>query len=388
MDDFIMHDAIMPLIAHEYTHFIDATSTCWGLYHLSLLDNAYRAALGMREGNFHHLKTLHDHLRGLRIPLYYRTIERTAPRTLEWRYQVTIGRRFTSSGHLDNAPPILFCSFYNSEGKRLARAPISTLSLLETSAMAQELQSRYSMLSLISGPEAIVEKRRQNDNVLRHLYDHTITEYSVCAHLVANYQQCTDIISGYVLAGMLSRFVLDFPWKGYQFLAKSPIIGALFQGPDAKIYEDAIRQGLVVGDGGILYYLLVHTLPKGAAESRVSMVDALESTVHAWGLQMDKLRDDSLAEGQKFASHVLTSPSPALREIGMAGYKNQISIGQSDLKLDFCSLQLPQAMFGDCESYSVFDSPGNALGKISTEFFFNDLYPLERRTEDFAEACV
>lgn len=388
MDDFVIHDPIKPLIAHEYTHFVDATSTCWGLYHLSLLDNAYRAAGEMKEYNFHHLKTLHDHLRGLRIPLYYRTVETKAHPTLEWRYQVTIGRRFMSNGSLENAPPILFCSFYNPEGQRLARAPISTLSLLETSAMAQELQSRYSVLSLLSGPEALVEKRRQSDNALRHLYDHTITEYSVCAHLVANYQQCTDIIAAYILAGMLSRFVLDFPWEGYQFLAKSPIVGALFKGPDAKIYETAIRQGLLVGDGGMLYYLLVHTLPQGATDSRVSMVDALETTVRAWGLRMDQLRDSSLAEGQKLATQVLTSPSAALRAIGMAGYKNQNSIGQSDLELDFDALQLPQAMFGDCESYPVFESPGNELGKISTDFFFNDLYPLERRTEDFAEACV
>ncbi|MBN5048929.1 hypothetical protein JY456_01030 [Stenotrophomonas maltophilia] len=387
-EEFHAHDSIMPLIAHEYTHFIDATSTCWGLHHLTLLDNAYRAATSRKEREFHHLKALDNHLRALRLPAYYRTVAKDVKATREWGYVVTIGRRFTANGHLDAAPPIPFCTFHTKDRQHLARAPISVLSLLETSAMAQEIQSRLLALKDLAGAEGQVERRMQSEKALRYLYDHTITEYSVCAHLVANYQGCADIYLAYTLAGMLSRFTLDFPCSGFQLLADSPALNGLFGVHDAHDYIKAVRDGLRVGDRGMLYYVIVCALPPDAAESIDVMGGALRFAIERLGLKMEEVRDGALAEGQALAAQVLVSPSAALRSLGSAGYRNQSKIGQTSLRLDFNVLQLPQAMLADCESHSIFDSDANELGRHSVDFFFDGLQPLERTTAEFAEACI
>lgn len=387
-DEFHAHEAIMPLIAHEYTHFIDATSTCWGLSHLALLDNAYRAVASRDEREFHHLRKLNDHLRALRLPSYYRTVATGVKATREWSYVVTIGRRFTASGHLDAARPIPFCNFLTKEGHHLARAPISALSLLETSAMAQEMQSRLLPLKDLSGPEGQVEQRMQIEKALRYLYDHTITEYSVCAHLVANYQGCTDIYLAYALAGMLSRFALDFPRTGFQFIADSPAIPGLLGVPNSHVYIQAVREGLRAGDHGMLYYIIVCALPRGAAESLDAMGGALRFAIAKFGLRMEDVRDEALTEGQLLAAQLQVSPSTALRSLGRAGHQNQGQIGQTARFLDFNALQLPQAMLSDCESHAIFDSETNELGGHSIDYFFDDLQSLERTTAEFADACI
>lgn len=49
---------VFPLAVHEYTHFIDATSTLWGLRHLKMMKEAYEAndAIGGTESDFYKAK--------------------------------------------------------------------------------------------------------------------------------------------------------------------------------------------------------------------------------------------------------------------------------------------------------------------------------------------
>ncbi|MDG2509376.1 hypothetical protein [Stenotrophomonas maltophilia] len=388
MHDFVARDPIMPLVAHEYTHFVDATSTCWGLNHLLLLNGAYQAHQSRVEDQFFRYKVLDNHMRGLRVPAYYRTVAKNTPATRRWGYYFTAGRRFTAAGHLKDAPPIIFCNFTTEDRKFLARSPISALSLLETSAMAQELLTRMSVLAEVAGEEANVEKVMQVEKILKYLYDHTITEYSVCAHVVANIQQCSDILLGYSLAGMLSRFSLDFPRAAFEPLSATPLLPVLFGVPDGDPSVQLIREGLRLGDRGILYYVLAHALPKGATDSIAVMGGALRYAVERLGLRMEALREWTLEEGRLLELQVRQGPSEGLRALANAGVQNQAAISQSAIRLDFNSLQVPQALLGDCESHAIYDSDHNVLGRVSSEQFFNELNFLERATADFSEACI
>ncbi|MET4679606.1 hypothetical protein [Stenotrophomonas rhizophila] len=388
LDYFHAYDRVMPLVVHEYTHFVDATSTCWGLHHLSLLDNAYRATRAEKEDRYHHLKSLHDHMRALRLPAYYRLVGREIRPTREWAYQVTIGRRFTAKGHAHDAPPIALCTFRTVAGDLLARSPVSILSLLETSAMAQELQSRITFLAIVEGAEASIEGHLQNEKALKYLYDHTITEYSVCAHLVANAQSCTDILAAYRLAGTLARFVLDFPAEGFRVAAAAPTLPTLFGVPETDEYVQAVRQGLRTGDHGMLYYVLATALPAGSTVSSDAMRKAISQAAQSLGLNMHMLRAAALAEGAAKLAHLRTSPSRALVALADAGKDNQARIPQLEIQLKLDTLHLPQVVLGDCASSCLLGAQDNLLRDMPADFYYDELSNLEKRSEVFAEACI
>lgn len=64
---------VIPLAVHEYTHFIDSTSTLWGLKHLLKMSEAYESnnVKGGREEEFYKAKQFLEHVRSLRLPEYY-----------------------------------------------------------------------------------------------------------------------------------------------------------------------------------------------------------------------------------------------------------------------------------------------------------------------------
>jgi hypothetical protein len=62
---------------HEYTHFLDYTSTLWGLRGLKLMNDAYMAdsdRYQATENDFFKAKKLYDFIRTLRLPQYYTVI--------------------------------------------------------------------------------------------------------------------------------------------------------------------------------------------------------------------------------------------------------------------------------------------------------------------------
>lgn len=72
---------VLALATHEYTHFIDATSTILGLQHLAKMNAAYSCSdrLGGREHTFRPAKVFFDHVRSLRLPEFYTAIEAGVP---------------------------------------------------------------------------------------------------------------------------------------------------------------------------------------------------------------------------------------------------------------------------------------------------------------------
>ncbi|MDH4396552.1 MAG: hypothetical protein QE278_12810 [Limnobacter sp.] len=60
---------VMTLAAHEYTHFVDATSSIWGMRHLSRV-NACHSVDSAYEAEFFVLKDTYDYMRSIRLPDY------------------------------------------------------------------------------------------------------------------------------------------------------------------------------------------------------------------------------------------------------------------------------------------------------------------------------
>jgi hypothetical protein len=163
---------ILPLAIHEYTHFIDATSTVWGLRHLHLMNEAYVSdeRRGSKEENFFKAKKFYDHVRAIRLPNYYTVTNSSQQNIRPWHSTISIGRLFTKDGGISKRP-VLFSRFANAKGGILVRSPISTVSLLEASAMSQEVMAHASLLNKTEAGFRLVEQAEFSRRILNHIYN-------------------------------------------------------------------------------------------------------------------------------------------------------------------------------------------------------------------------
>lgn len=389
LDQFHALDRVIPLVAHELTHFIDATSTCWGMRHLEVLDNAFRAYRFQQEQEFHNLKAASDHVRTLRLPKYYTLVTETDEQVIRpWTYQVTLGLRFTSSGSIEGALPIVFCRFGTLTGQNLARSPLSAVSLLETSAMSQELVQRFALLAAVQGPAALVEQHCQSSKALEHLYNHRITEYSACTHLIANHQQCIDVMRAYRLGGRLSRLVLNVPTKSFAEMADLQRLAAVFGVVPGDEYVHRVQRGLLQCDAGMLYHILCAALPEDSFNTEDAATAGIEAALARLGTSLGRIKQLAQEEVTAIAAKVAQSPSAVLRRLSGAGEQNFERLSQMGEVLRFHELHLPQVLFGDYESRTTFGCEDNLLKDLDLDTCFNELNPLEQAIHNFAEACV
>jgi hypothetical protein len=299
-----------------------------------------------------------------------------------------LGLRFTASGSIEGARPIAFCKFGTPEGTALARSPLSPVALLEASAMSQELVQRFAFLDSVQGPESLVEQRCQSSKSLEHLYNHRITEYSVCTHLIANHQQCIDAMRAYRLSGRLSRLVLNVPLKSFEEMADIERLAALFKVAPKDDYVQRVQRGLLQGDAGMLYYILCAAMPEDSFRSDEAGVAGIKVAFARIGTPLRRIKQLALEEVTAIAAKVAQSPSAVLRRLSGAGEKNFERLSHMGESLRFHELHLPQVLFGDYESRTTFGCEGNLLEDLDLDTCFNELNPLEQAIHNFAEACV
>jgi hypothetical protein len=388
LEQFQARSRILPLLAHELTHFVDATATLWGMHHLSFLDHAYRAMLRSEEQALYPLKALHDHVRGLRLPQYYTTQGPAQDARRPWRYQISIGRRFTASGHLDGRTSITFCRFQSAQGELLVRSPVSPVSLLETSAMAQELLLKVSLLLRLPTADKLIESGQFNRATMQYLYSRDLTEYSVCAHLVANHLHLTDPLHAFFLSGAIARWVLNAPRRAYEQVADRADLGRIVRAAEEHAYVIALRDGIRGGDLGALYHALVAALPARAGESEQAVKIAIEASMAALTLAPDDISNWRQEELADISSHIAASPCASLRQFAAAGLGNHARLRPYAVALPFAQLDLPQVLFGDVQYRHAVGDPGLPLARFNPEVAFQELHALERYSSNFAEACI
>lgn len=388
LEQFQARDAVLPLLAHELTHFIDATATLWGMRHLSLLDAAYTAMTMEDEAHFYSLKTLHDHVRLMRLPQYYTTQGPARSAARPWRYQVSLGRRYSATGSLNMATSITFCRFQCAEGELLVRSPLSPISLLETSAMAQEMMTRASLVKRLRAEEAIVESALISRRTLQYLYNRDLTEYSVCAHLVANHQQTSDALLTFSLSGTIARWVLNAPARAFQQVVEHAQLGRIVGASEDHPYVAALRDGIRAEDLGALYYAIVAALPKAALRGGASVQQAIELSLVALALDPGAVARWRAEDMGEISARVAAGVCPALRQLAAAGVSNHARMAPYEVALPFAVLDLPQVLFGDMRYLHAIGNSALPLAQIDPEVAFEQLHRLERYVANFAEACV
>lgn len=269
---------VLPLAAHEYTHFVDATSTLWGLKHLSYINDCNINEKG-DETQFHLLKRSYDYMRSIRLPDYYTTVSSTVPTNRPWRSDTTSGVIFSSEGKLTDRP-IVFVNFNNENGKRFVRSPLSMISLLEASAMANEIEVRSTLIQRLTKDERLIEQHHFNEELLSYIYNPDITEYSACFHLLANSQNEKDIGIASKCTGILVRTILNVPEIAFSTAANN--ISAYADAIKHDINHLAVQRiqmAMNYKNRGALFFLIVTLLPMGSTINEHAFFKGLEAAL-------------------------------------------------------------------------------------------------------------
>jgi hypothetical protein len=380
---------VQPLAVHEYTHFVDATSTLWGLRHLQLMNDAYKSNgdAGANETEFHKAKAFYDHMRTIRLPAYYTVVNKQPHDRRPWGSRITIGRIFDTKGEISDRP-VLFSQFLNSSSEVIVRSPISTVSILEASAMAQEVLSHARLLQLTDTDFRMIEEREFSRKHLEFLYTRDVTEYSVCVHILANKLGLKDSLIAFSMCARLTRLVLNFPQIGFDRLAADCPVEDVLEIPKGHEFAQAIRDGLGARDLGTLYYLLCSALPANVSETGKLFDAAVDVALANLGIEVKGLTEEIEMEAKKLITSFSASPIGYILQLASAGYENLKRTDFSLAELQFNQLNLPPVLLGDDSVTSLFDGKDNSLDKFDLEGCFFELDDGMSWVNRFSEGCI
>lgn len=251
-----------PLLGHEVKHWYDAHSTLWGLRLLkdiyccrNDLYEAENSGIGTKLFNFHRQLTMYDRIQYIKYPPYYSTVNPIANTEKPWRYDFSAGIMFSKYGKPTDRN-IFFTRFNNTKGELIARVPFSLCSLLEASAVAQELNSKIRIISLLEDP---VSKRIETDKLLKdtldELYNENLVEYSVVAHKISNAFQISDAVESYNIAAKMTRLILNLTDDVFVSIKPKELLLPQFEA-FFEPYENALRYL----DYGAIFSFLVDAL--------------------------------------------------------------------------------------------------------------------------------
>lgn len=377
---------VLTLATHEYTHYIDATSTVWGMQHLLKLEACLKVPLN-DETQFYNLKKTYDHLRQIRLPDYYTVIEKNSNAEKPWSSEVTSGVMFNPDGSVGDRP-VLFVRFWNAEKNLIARSPISLVSLLEASARANEIECRIRLVQRLQRDEALVEKRIINEKTLSYIYNPNFTEYSVCFHLLANCQNEKNIATVSMAVGLLTRLVLNFPDIAFITATKN------IQGYANKMQLSLdslevmrLKRSLELRNHGAMFFLICTLLPQYSLRTMSIFWTGIEAALRDLGLTREKLRYAAYQEVEECVKRLSKSANGSIRKIANAGHSNFQTTYKRNFTYALEELALPPALHGDFTQYSFSNSEKNLLKSYDLDVGYDDLIGGQIRAEKFSEAC-
>jgi hypothetical protein len=377
------------LAVHEYTHFVDSTSTLWGLRHLRMMHRAYTCNVG-DENKFHVMKAHYTHLKRLKFPDYYTTVSKQFNTDRPWQWKLTTGREFRPDGK-PGERPILFVRFFNEKWEPIIRSPISTISLLETGAMAAEMRVASSLLRRIEDDnERIVATKLFEDESFEYLYNPKLTEYSVCAHLVANRFNISEATQAFWGSSIIARVALNTSTTVYNTILKNVLVffdkvGLRYSEPEAK----AIRRALGNYDSGALFYVLCMMMDNEALESSAKFAVSLVVTMAKFGVHFERdYEKTALQEAETIVAELKGSAFVTIANVANAGFENLSTMigGFGTLHLD--EMNLPPVLLGDNTEYEFHAVASNKLRGLAVEESYFEMSDGQERMQEFGDACL
>lgn len=383
------------LAVHEYTHFVDASSTIWGINHLYLMNEAYLSSDSYKRDpeQFYKAKEFHTHITKIKYPKYYNFIGKVG-NPFPWGATPTMGLLFGADGKLTDEG-IVFMRFFTVSGDEIARTPISAVSILEASAMANEIFTKVSFVNMLNKEDLILANKDLHDEVMSFLYNKELTEYSACVHMLANQQQCKDVLQAFYLVSLITKIVLNATESVFNKILELNIFKEIFQIKDEKsIHYTRIKQGLIYKNMGMLYYLLVSGLPEESYVNPASAIKGVSISLSKLGLDIDFIKKSACEEFNKKCDEIETTQITPLKRLSIIARKNFNMIDIQKASLPFDKLHLPKVILNDFDEDDnfaeslIFPNKNNLLKDFNIDESYSELTKGVEWVYRFSESCV
>ncbi|WP_295522088.1 hypothetical protein [uncultured Pseudacidovorax sp.] len=232
---------------HEYTHFLDLTTTVYGL----TLVNKLVMAVAHFEKKGEHADPLSPAPVNLREEFDEIDRERMHAKNASgkwprpWGYRPYYGNARVSEGSTDEYL-LIGATFFDPATKAVfARAPFSVPAMLESNAVINELFLAHIFSKTQKFQSIDTEKllRALTEDTLKFFYDAGFLEYTVCFHRCANLTLIEDIVhAGHIMA-LISRICLDAPLACMvNYAPKDDSLDGIHEGIRGRVLE-MIRAG-------------------------------------------------------------------------------------------------------------------------------------------------
>lgn len=387
---------VSSLAVHEYTHFIDASSTIWGINHLYLMNEAYLSSDSYKKDpeQFYKAKEFHTHITKIKYPKYYNVIGKVG-NPFPWGASPTMGLLFGADGKLTDEG-IVFMRFYTTSREEIARIPISAVSVLEASAMANEIFMKVDLVNALSVKEDfILANKDLHDEVMSFLYNKELTEYSACVHMLANQQQCKDVLQAFYLVSLITKIVLNTTESAFYKIIELNIFKEIFKIKDEEsTHYIRIKQGLIYKNIGMLYYLLVSGLPEKSYINPDSAMKGVSISLSKLGLDIDFIKKSALEEFNKKCDEILTTQIDPLKQLSIIAKVNFNMIDITKPSLPFDKLHLPKVILNDFDEDDniaeslIFLNKNNLFKDYNIDESYIELTKGVEWVYRFSESCV
>jgi len=377
---------IIPLMYHEYTHWLDNTSTLWGLTQIFDIFSCYDLWVTenntgvFQEQEYHRKKQLIDSMKTISFPEYYTTLTE-ADNCHPWQYTHSMGKLFSKDGNISNYP-IFFTRFSNTDGQQIARQPFSLAAVLETSAIAQEFSATsHLILSLIKGDEIFVEEKLFKNEVIQTIYEPELTVYSVAAHHVANSFKISDVLEAYGISAILSRFVLNLPDEIIETIDAYAIYGR------GNVFSDGFQTAFKHHDRGVLFYYIIELLSKFYTNKQITSLNFEDSVVETFenqGINLKEVKVIVEAKMRQITKDLSGLKQPYLLSLAINSACNFQRLGLfGKPEYNFNNLVMPGVLLGDDTYFNPSGATDNTVVDryLALSNFSDSLYK-------FNDACI
>ena len=337
-------------VFHEYTHFLDMTTTTYGL---SLISAIYGGAQSFSKGKD---STTDISAAAARAVISELDRDEMHAQVLG-SYRKTWGFRdwyADAKPHAEDPVHVLTgLIFINPENKKeFARVPFSIPSMMESNALANELFICY-VYGKSNIPQPADKQKLEgkvNLEILRLIYDERFCIYSVCFHRCANVLQLTDIIDASRASSLICEMCLNV----------APITLANMSPPDATLaFLGSNLRGRIIdeirsGSRPLLFFMLTSLLAN--AKHSVNQYFELRNE-----LEINAGLKNFAEDAAKAKSGLLKILK--LRNISNPQYENLIEIIDKNISIEknipiynFHDYELPAVLLRD---NSIFDLNSN-----------------------------
>ena len=204
--------------------------------------------------------------------------------------------------------------------------------------------------------------------ILGHLYNENLTEYSVCAHMVANHFGMTDARIAFWASSVISRLALNSARTVYDRMGQNlkPFfaeMGLRSSDPQVKL----IYKSLADYNPGAIFYVICMYMPQGALSYREFFLLALKQVMTDLGIDEEFFKAEALSEASDYVGVLRRSSYNTISSLGSAGFENFTRLIGSVGLLPFTSLNLPPVLLMGDVKYQFHDSELNTLRDFDIE---------------------